>query len=58
MGFGNLMGRVYMQNGLDCPFRACDRMVGEMGAAGADITLVDFHAEATSEKSALAWHMD
>ena len=58
VGFGNLMGRVYMQNGLDCPFRACDRMVGEMGAAGADITLVDFHAEATSEKAALAWHMD
>jgi metallophosphoesterase (TIGR00282 family) len=58
VGFGNLMGRVYMQGGLECPFRACDRMVEAMGAAGADITLIDIHAEATSEKAALAWKMD
>ncbi|MDR2945457.1 MAG: YmdB family metallophosphoesterase [Candidatus Adiutrix sp.] len=55
---GNVMGRVFMNLALDCPFQACDRMLGEMAAAGAQITIFDFHAEATSEKRALAWHLD
>lgn len=55
---GNLMGRVFMNMNLDCPFKAADRMLDEMKAAGAAITLIDVHAETTSEKRALAWHLD
>jgi 2',3'-cyclic-nucleotide 2'-phosphodiesterase len=54
----NAMGRVFM-NDLDCPFRAID---GEVTAcplkAGADAILIDFHAEATSEKQALGVFLD
>jgi len=52
----SLQGRVYMQS-IDCPF-----MVGETAIEKARkqtrIVLVDFHAEATSEKQAFAWYMD
>jgi len=58
VGVGNLMGRVFLNANLDCPFRAADRMLEEMKNAGALITLIDFHAEATSEKKALGWHLD
>ena len=58
VGVGNLMGRVFMNASLDCPFRAADLIVEEMRAAGAAIILIDFHAEATSEKRALGWHLD
>ncbi len=52
----NLMGRVHMAP-LDCPFRAFDRIF--LDAAGkADILIVDFHAEATSEKRAFGWYAD
>jgi metallophosphoesterase (TIGR00282 family) len=54
----NAMGRVFMAE-LDCPFRAVDR---ELTACrlktGADAVVVDFHAEATSEKQALAYFVD
>ncbi len=58
VGIGNVMGRVFVNTSLDCPFRAADRILAEMKAAGADLTLIDVHAEATSEKKALAWHLD
>lgn len=58
VGVGNVMGRVFLNNALDCPFKAADRILEEMKAAGADITIIDVHAEATSEKKALAWHLD
>ncbi len=58
VGVGNVMGRVFLNAHLDCPFQAADRILAEMKAAGAEITLIDFHAEATSEKKALAWHLD
>jgi metallophosphoesterase (TIGR00282 family) len=58
VGVGNVMGRVFMNNNLDCPFKAADRLIEEMKAAGAKITLIDFHAETTSEKRAMAWHLD
>jgi metallophosphoesterase (TIGR00282 family) len=52
----NLMGRVYMPP-CDDPFRAADRALE--GLAGkARIVLVDMHAEATSEKQAMAHHLD
>ncbi len=54
----NAMGRVFMTE-LDCPFRAIDN---ELTACrlkqGADAVFIDFHAEATSEKQALANFVD
>lgn len=52
----NLEGRVFMNN-LDCPFRAADREIALLQAE-TPIILVDFHAEATSEKSSLGWYLD
>ena len=54
----NLMGRVFMET-LDCPFREADRLLEEArGLSSPTVVLVDFHAEATSEKQALAWYLD
>lgn len=52
----NLMGRVYM-NSIDCPFRAADTVL-EWIKDEADIIVVDFHAEATSEKIAMGYYLD
>ncbi len=52
----NVQGRVYM-NPLPCPFRAVDRELDKLGP-DTSIILVDVHAEATSEKIAMAWHLD
>jgi metallophosphoesterase (TIGR00282 family) len=52
----NLEGRVFMGQ-LDCPFRKADAILKELGTAQ-KIILVDFHAEATSEKGALAAYLD
>ncbi len=52
----NLMGRVHMEP-LDCPFRKFDEIHSAVGK-NADIFIVDFHAEATSEKRAMGWHVD
>ena len=50
-----LIGRCDLAWGADNPFTAADRLL-ERDAA--DFTLVDFHAEATSEKLALGWYLD
>jgi len=52
----NLQGRVFMEP-LDCPFRRADEEVAVL-AAETPIIIVDFHAEATSEKQALGWYLD
>ena len=57
LGVINLEGRVFMK-ALDCPFRAADRLVAELAAAGARCILVDMHCEATSEKNAMGHHLD
>jgi metallophosphoesterase (TIGR00282 family) len=57
VGVINLMGRVFLST-LDDPFAAADRLLAATAADGAQITLVDFHAEVTSEKIALCWHLD
>jgi metallophosphoesterase (TIGR00282 family) len=50
----NLEGRTFMSS-LDCPFSALEALLaGPLKRA--DAVLVDMHAEATSEKQALAWH--
>ncbi len=56
IGVLNLMGRVYMDS-IDCPFKAADRELIELKTQ-VKVILVDIHAEATSEKCALAWHLD
>jgi metallophosphoesterase (TIGR00282 family) len=54
----NAMGRVFMAD-LDCPFRAVDRELEACGLkSGADAILIDFHAEATSEKEAMGYFVD
>ncbi len=50
----NALGRVYMEP-LDCPFRAIDAALKTISA---DLIFVDFHAEATSEKISMGWHLD
>ena len=52
----NLMGTMFMEN-LESPFRTADKLLGEIKGK-TDIILVDFHAEATSEKQALAYYLD
>lgn len=52
----NLQGRVFMPS-LECPFRAADALLAEIPPS-AKIRLLDFHAEATSEKVALGWYLD
>ena len=53
----NVLGQVFVDRGQSSAFRAVDRAVEELGAQGADIVLVDSHAEATSEKQALGHHL-
>ena len=50
----NLQGRVFMTSN-DDPFRIADELLKSISAK---VILVDFHAEATSEKVALGWHLD
>jgi hypothetical protein len=52
----NLMGRTFMGD-LDCPFRAMDKLLAELGGKP-PVIIVDFHAEATSEKMALGRYLD
>ena len=51
----NLIGRCDLAWGTENPFTTVDKLL-ERGQA--DITLVDFHAEATSEKLAMAYYLD
>jgi metallophosphoesterase (TIGR00282 family) len=57
IGIVNLMGRVFIEKALDCPFRAMDTLLANEMAT-VDLILVDFHAEATSEKIAFGRHFD
>ncbi|HEX2328932.1 MAG TPA: TIGR00282 family metallophosphoesterase [Candidatus Angelobacter sp.] len=50
----NLQGRVFMQDN-DDPFRKADSILQQIRAK---VILVDFHAEATSEKIAMGWYLD
>ncbi len=69
----NLMGRVFMKESLDCPFRCSDEILKilklkngskkekkylQKKSEKIDAILVDFHAEASSEKVALGWYLD
>ncbi|MBI4330626.1 MAG: YmdB family metallophosphoesterase [Chloroflexi bacterium] len=52
----NLLGRVFI-GPYDCPFRAMDVLLAGLGP-GPRIVVVDMHAEATAEKSAMGWYLD
>lgn len=52
----NLIGRVFMGADHDDPFRAVDQALETVGRNR--FVLVDLHAEATSEKQAMGWHLD
>jgi len=52
----NLVGRVFIGN-FDCPFRAMDQLLAEFKHKSIPI-IVDFHAEATSEKVAMGKYLD
>ncbi len=51
----NLQGRIFMEC-LDCPFRTMDNLLKLIGD-GIKVKIVDFHAEATAEKSLLAFYL-
>lgn len=53
---GNLSGRVFMDC-IDCPFTGADQMLNQLDS-GPAVVIVDFHAETTSEKWAMACHLD
>jgi hypothetical protein len=50
----NLQGRIFMGSN-DDPFRVADQLLKE---SEAKVVIVDFHAEATSEKMAMGWYLD
>ncbi len=52
----NLMGRVFFNNHLDCPFRKADEIINR--DKDIDMIIIDFHAEATSEKRALGFYLN
>ena len=52
----NLIGRTFMNN-YDCPFRAMDKLLDELEDKP-PVIIVDFHAEATSEKVAMGRYLD
>jgi len=56
VGVVNLLGRVFMEP-LDCPFRRADEEI-ELMRSHCDVLVIDFHAEATSEKRAFAEYVD
>ena len=54
----NLMGRVFMPT-LDCPFRTASAILSEAAEEHSPrVIVVDFHAEATSEKQGMGWYLD
>ncbi|MBV6432334.1 MAG: 2',3'-cyclic-nucleotide 2'-phosphodiesterase [Bryobacteraceae bacterium] len=52
----NLQGRTYMP-ATDCPFRKADELLASLDPS-VTVRFVDFHAELTSEKMAMGWHLD
>jgi metallophosphoesterase (TIGR00282 family) len=54
----NLQGRVFLNERVDDPFRKADEILEEVGQEDIAFSLVDFHAEATSEKYAFGFYLD
>lgn len=54
----NLQGRVFMNDLVDNPFQVFDNLLEEIQKQKPDVIIVDFHAEATSEKKAFGYYAD
>jgi len=52
----NLVGRVFMKEDFDCPFRALDEILKETKKQKPNVIIIDFHAEATSEHRAMGFY--
>lgn len=52
----NISGRIFMPE-MDCPFRKADELLAGLNGR-VQVVLLDFHAEATSEKVAMGWYLD
>ncbi len=57
IGVINLIGRVNTGGSYDSPFDAADREIEKLKRFGADVIIVDFHAEATAEKIAMGYYL-
>lgn len=53
----NAIGRTFMAPA-DDPFRAMDELLASRDVHAPTVTILDWHAEATSEKLAMGWHLD
>ncbi len=56
VGVLNIQGRTFMQT-IDCPFKTAEWALGKLKEQ-TPVIVVDFHAEATAEKIAMAWYLD
>ena len=57
VGVINVMGRVFL-HAIDDPFRIAEREIARVKADGAEVILIDMHAETTSEKIAFCYYVD
>ena len=57
LGVINLIGRVDMGGSFDCPFKSAKNEISLLKAQGAEIVIIDFHAEATAEKKAFGYYV-
>ena len=57
VGVFTVLGRSFMNMKADCPFQTADRLVAQLRSQ-CDAIVVEIHAEATSEKQAMGWHLD
>ncbi|MBD3314615.1 MAG: TIGR00282 family metallophosphoesterase [Chitinivibrionales bacterium] len=57
VGIINLQGRTFLSEALDCPFRIGSSAIDDL-LRETPIVIIDFHAEATSEKAAFAYYVD
>ncbi len=57
LGIFNLLGQTLTKTKADCPFAAADRILASL-VPECDAVFLDFHAETTSEKVSMAWHLD
>ena len=57
VGFINIQGRIFMREHVSCPFRTADSILTYIRTK-TPIIIIDFHAEATSEKAGLGYYVD
>ena len=58
IGVVHVAGQVFMRFHFSSPFLSADEEIDKLKKQGAQIIIVDMHAEATSEKMAISWYLD